>query len=203
MLTPPRTVPLSEFDSPWSRPALFPFGRKHLQECEAVKQCRVSFRDVEGIEHAVEVDASTLYGAGGSSKSIAKVRWFLAGLRRQTRLEDLLQVGATLQEALSLPPLGRGEPALAPTYGGTHPRPVPAMRSDPEGKKECPRPLASVYELLPRTCLEAASDGCPAGQRLYSLNPGFAVAIQIKEAEERLLRGVHFRESRLEAGPSW
>ena len=63
--------------------------------------------------------------------------------------------------------------------------------------------LASVYELLPRTCLEAASDGCPAGQRLYSLNPGFAVAIQIKEAEERLLRGVHFRESRLEAGPSW
>jgi hypothetical protein len=75
-------------------------------------------------------------------KSIAKVRWSLAGLGRQTRLEDLLPVGATLQEALSLPPRGRGEPALAPTYGGTHLRPVPARRSDPEGKKECPRPLA-------------------------------------------------------------
>ena len=63
--------------------------------------------------------------------------------------------------------------------------------------------LASVYELQPRTCLEAASDGCAAGQWLYSLKPGFAVAIQIKEAVERLLGGVHFRESRLEAGTSW
>jgi hypothetical protein len=35
---------------------------------------------------------------------------------------------------------------------------------------------------------------------LYSLNPGFAEAVQIKEAVERLLGGVHFRESRLEAG---
>jgi hypothetical protein len=63
--------------------------------------------------------------------------------------------------------------------------------------------LASVYELQPRTCLEAASDGCAAGQWLYSLKPGFAVAIQIKEAVERLLGGVHFRKSRLEAGPPW
>jgi hypothetical protein len=55
----------------------------------------------------------------------------------------------------------------------------------------------------PRTCSDAASDGCPTGQRLYSLNPGFAVAIQIKESVERLLGGVHFRESRLEAGPPW
>jgi len=30
-----------------------------------MKQCRVSFRDADGIEHAVEVDASTLYEAVG------------------------------------------------------------------------------------------------------------------------------------------
>jgi hypothetical protein len=30
-----------------------------------VKQCRVSFRDSEGVEHAVEVDARTLYEAVG------------------------------------------------------------------------------------------------------------------------------------------
>ncbi len=31
----------------------------------SVKQCRVSFRDGEGIEHAVELDARTLYEAFG------------------------------------------------------------------------------------------------------------------------------------------
>jgi hypothetical protein len=30
-----------------------------------VKQCRVSFRDSEGVEHAVEVEARTLYEAVG------------------------------------------------------------------------------------------------------------------------------------------
>jgi len=30
-----------------------------------VKQCRVSFRDADGIEHAVEVEARTLYEAVG------------------------------------------------------------------------------------------------------------------------------------------
>jgi hypothetical protein len=30
-----------------------------------VKQCRVSFKDADGIEHAVEVDARTLYEAVG------------------------------------------------------------------------------------------------------------------------------------------
>jgi hypothetical protein len=30
-----------------------------------VKQCRVSFKDSEGVEHAVEVEARTLYEAVG------------------------------------------------------------------------------------------------------------------------------------------
>jgi hypothetical protein len=33
--------------------------------CSGPKQCRVSFRDADGIEHAVEVEARTLYEAVG------------------------------------------------------------------------------------------------------------------------------------------
>ena len=38
---------------------------------------------------------------------------------------------------------------------------------------------------------------------MYSLNSGFAVAIEINEAVESLLGGVHFGEGRLDARPSW
>ena len=40
-------------------------NKKRICYSASVKRCRVSFKDSEGIEHAVELDARTLYEAVG------------------------------------------------------------------------------------------------------------------------------------------
>ena len=54
--------------------------------------------------------------------------------------EDWYPAAAPSREVLSLPPRGRTAPAPEPTYAEIHPRPTPAWRFGPGGRKGFPRP---------------------------------------------------------------
>ena len=70
----------------------------------ALRVCRVTIKDIDGVAHRVEVHASTLFEAGAAA---------LAALRQQGWAVDALTPNATLHVEVQLPPIVHDVPLKA------------------------------------------------------------------------------------------